>query len=694
MLTRGGEEAYGYPSTPSSYGTQLELDHESPDQTSSEMHQTMEAQHDQFVNTGAMDEDPLKDRLRGRRSTRQRDPSDPSSGLPMSPPLSASHVIDEHFTAARHAGLVDSADSASHPQYTSGRERDENYDRFRPLPARTPVQMSASLPASFGSLRHTAVSPKLPHGSLNTATAGKPKSSASKKRNISKDRPAGAQDKPLSQCSYCPMAFKKLEHAQRHERTHTLDRPYMCSFQGCEKTFARQDTLNRHARLHTRTESHPIGKGRAARRRVKSTADLESSRLRSLSSHSASSSYQEQSAKSAMAHRRTQSEARRDTKRRPASLNIPWSGHASVHAYQQQMPGNNGRATSPHPYWASRSPAAVVISHHEDVSSVPLSATWSNYSSESPVAERQPQLARSIEAFKLPSAHSALDHEVARVRGFDSGDIIKSPSTAMGDLTLTDLMRTHHDHSPTLVGSFDSSFSAFRPGGLEQTQNLDLLATFGPQPPVDFTHGFEPADLAHPYALPVDAQGRVSENELGGSDRISNEVSSGSWYGSPSATEQSVASSVTSEDSQPGQQEVKPAETQPDFLKLLAAAEIPVHELMEPSADVMSWREARLQEMLAREAQTASVRHPGTFQIPYDANNNGLGLKFNRFGVDSTLAHSTPALYIQRHDDTQLVSNTAQGLSRSAYHEPAHLFDDHFYHAPEPPTEPGSYLCA
>lgn len=56
-------------------------------------------------------------------------------------------------------------------------------------------------------------------------------------------------------CSYCGMTFNKKEHLQRHERTHTLDRPYHCDFPGCGKAFARRDTLTRHTRLHQRDDA-------------------------------------------------------------------------------------------------------------------------------------------------------------------------------------------------------------------------------------------------------------------------------------------------------------------------------------------------------------------------------------------------------------------------------------------------------
>ncbi|GAA5984213.1 hypothetical protein JCM10908_006092 [Rhodotorula pacifica] len=69
----------------------------------------------------------------------------------------------------------------------------------------------------------------------------------------------------VATCQYCDMTFKKLEHAQRHERTHTLDRPYVCD--NCGKTFARQDTLHRHSRLHSRADDDaPTAKAGRKRR--------------------------------------------------------------------------------------------------------------------------------------------------------------------------------------------------------------------------------------------------------------------------------------------------------------------------------------------------------------------------------------------------------------------------------------------
>ncbi|KAL7943880.1 fungal-specific transcription factor domain-containing protein [Trichoderma barbatum] len=47
-------------------------------------------------------------------------------------------------------------------------------------------------------------------------------------------------------CVYCARSFKRAEHLQRHIRTHTKDKPYICH---CGTAFARRDLLTRHERL-------------------------------------------------------------------------------------------------------------------------------------------------------------------------------------------------------------------------------------------------------------------------------------------------------------------------------------------------------------------------------------------------------------------------------------------------------------
>ncbi|KAK9483728.1 hypothetical protein V1527DRAFT_246650 [Lipomyces starkeyi] len=113
--------------------------------------------------------------------------------------------------------------------------------------------------APDGPHRNSAVQQTAPPGQSDSPNAiaitTAPDANVPRRRQANSSSTAAGQSQQLPtqnhpdrryKCSFCARAFSRSEHKNRHERSHTKERPFKCD--KCKSTFVRRDLLLRHVR--------------------------------------------------------------------------------------------------------------------------------------------------------------------------------------------------------------------------------------------------------------------------------------------------------------------------------------------------------------------------------------------------------------------------------------------------------------
>jgi uncharacterized Zn-finger protein len=56
--------------------------------------------------------------------------------------------------------------------------------------------------------------------------------------------------KTIWKCPECDKEFNASSNYAKHRRTHTKEKPFLCTFKDCERSYPRRDHLNRHMKTH------------------------------------------------------------------------------------------------------------------------------------------------------------------------------------------------------------------------------------------------------------------------------------------------------------------------------------------------------------------------------------------------------------------------------------------------------------
>ena len=175
------------------------------------------------------------------------------SRIASAPSFAGAHISALSSSSPSVANNKKSQDGFAIPSTPASASRgaDSAQQKSNMGPPSTPLRLNFNL--STPQSAPVSAYPFVPWESPLQSVSGLPASAGKQKRQ--RQRPAGPPPLIVSSSDkvhvcYCGKKFKRMEHLKRHNKVHTKEKPYACTYPGCIKAFGRSDNLAQHIKTH------------------------------------------------------------------------------------------------------------------------------------------------------------------------------------------------------------------------------------------------------------------------------------------------------------------------------------------------------------------------------------------------------------------------------------------------------------